>query len=147
MYTQTRHTKLGLATIAILQEGDLYETSVKIEYDGVCFRAKGTFSSEQEAHHWAYGVKQATNDDWAGYVSSQGILTESKPPKTRGALSYTIADALKQAQSAFDNFTLRQSSTSRNVSIQSVKTSTLLSAEEKATMEALFVKMGKAVSA
>lgn len=146
-YTQVRRTKLGLATITIRQEGDLHEATLKMEYDASMFKAKGIFSSEREAFHWAYGVKQATNDDWAGYASKEGILLESKPPKTRKALVYTVADALKQSKRNYDNFMLGKSSTSRdNVSLHSVKASKLLSVEEKATMESLFAKMGKAVS-
>ena len=119
----------------------------------LCSKQRAFFSSEREAFHWAYGVKQATNDDWAGYASKEGILLESKPPKTRKALVYTVADALKQSQRNYDNFMLGKSSTSRdNVSLHSVKASKLLSVEEKATMESLFAKMGeggvrKAVSA
>ena len=142
-YTQVRHTKLGLTTISIRQEGDLYEGEVKMEYDASMFRAKGIFSSEKEAFHWAYGIKQANNDDWAGYTSKEGILTESHPPKMRAALSYTIAAALKQAQSDYDHFTLAQpSSAYSKMSLRAVQTSPLLSPEEKTTMAALFVKMG-----
>ena len=72
----------------------------------LCSKQRAFFSSEREAFHWAYGVKQATNDDWAGYASKEGILLESKPPKTRKALVYTVADALKQSQRNYDNFML-----------------------------------------
>ena len=147
-YTQARHTKLGLAIVTIRQEGDFWESCVTISDDDTIFKVEGIFTNAREAFHWAYGVKQATNDDWAGYTSKEGILLESKPPKTRKALVYTVADALKQSQRDYDNYMLGKSSSSKdNVSLHSVKTSTLLSAEEKATMEALFAKMGKAVSA
>ena len=125
-YTQVRHTTLGLTTISIRQVGDLYEGEVKMEYDVAMFSAKGIFSSEKEAFHWAYGLNQANHDDWAGYASKEGILLESKPPKTRKALVYTVADALKQSQRNYDNFMLGKSSTSRdNVSLHSVKASKL----------------------
>ena len=97
-----------------------------MEYDVAMFSAKGIFSSEKEAFHWAYGLNQANHDDWAGYASKEGILLESKPPKTRKALVYTVADALKQSQRNYDNFMLGKSSTSRdNVSLHSVKASKL----------------------
>ena len=146
-YTQARHTKLGLATVTIRQEGDLWESCVTISDDDTIFKVEGIFTNAREAFHWAYGVKQATNDDWAGYTSKEGILTESHPPKTRKALSYTIAEALKQAQGDYTDFTLSKSSTINDkISMSSVQTSTLLSDEEKALVAAVFSKLQKVVT-
>ena len=148
IYTQSRQTKLGLAIVSIQQEDYMYKAEVKIECDTAVFKAKGIFSSPREAFHWSYGVKQVTNDAWAGYVSADGILAETKPPKTRKAIIITIQDALRQAQVDYDSFTLSKSSSATDkVSMSAVKASTALSEEEKATMTALFAKMGKAVSA
>lgn len=144
MYSQSRQTKLGLAVVTIKQEGDLYDATVTISYQDTIFTAEGIFSCAREAYHWSYGVKQETNDNWAGYQLVNGVLTETKPPKTRGALVYTPKEALISAQHDYDNYILGKSSgESDKVSISTVKASTLLSDDDKLVMEKLFAKMGK----
>ena len=144
-YMQIRHTKLGLATVNIKQEGDLYDASVTISYNDVTFRASAILSDAREASYWSYGVKQATNDDYAGYQLRDGMLIETHPSKTRSARVLTVSQALSQAQATYDNFTLKSSSSvGDNVSIKSLTTSSLLSDEDKVVMATLLAKLGKA---
>ena len=143
-YTQSRQTKLGLAVITIRQEGDLWESTVAISYEDTIFKAEGIFADAREAFNWSYGVKQSRNDRYAGYQAKDGMLIETKPAKNKIAHVLSIAEALRESQSSYDNFELSRSSTiGDKVSMASIKTSTLLSDEEKATMTALFAKMGK----
>ena len=143
-YTQSRQTKLGLAVVTIKQEGDLWDATVTISYKDTIFRASAILSDAREAYNWSYGIKQATNDAWAGYQLVNGVLVETKPPKTRQARVSTITDALISAQNDYNEFSLSKSTISNDkVSMSAVKTSSLLSDEEKATMTALFAKLGK----
>ena len=144
-YIQTRQTKLGLSTVNIKQDGDLYDASVTISYNDVTFRASAILSDAREASYWTYGVKQATNDNYAGYqLNNNGMLVETHPPKTRVARVLTVTQALIQSQSDYDNFELSKSSTvGDKVSIKSLTTSNLLSDEDKAVMTTLLAKLGK----
>lgn len=143
-YTQSRQTKLGLAVVLIKPEGDLWESSVTISYEDTIFRAEGIFADAREAFCWAYGVKQTRNDRYAGYTVKDGMLIESKPAKNKIAYVLSIAEALTESQNSYNDFSLAKSSTiGDKVSMSAVKTSTLLTDEEKATMAALFAKLGK----
>ena len=143
-YTHSRQTKLGLAMVLIKQEGDLWESTVTISYDDTIFKAEGIFSSAKEAFFWTYGIKQGRNDRYAGYTVKDGMLIESKPAKGKIADIISIRDALLESQSSYNNFELSKSSSiGDKVSMSAIKTSTLLSDDEKATMIALFAKIGK----
>ncbi len=144
-YTQSRQTKLGNAVVAIKQEENRWKASVTISYDDTIFRAEGIFADAREAFLWAYGVKQMSNDRWAGYIAKDGVLRETKPPKTRKAIIISIADALREAQKNYNEFALSKSSVGDKISMSAVQASTALSAEDKATMEALFLKLRKQV--
>lgn len=147
-YTQTRQTKLGLATVTIHPEGDLVESTVTISYADTIFKAEGIFGSVREAFLWAYGVKQTRNDRYAGFQAKDGQLIESKPAKGKVADVISIQDALIESQSDYDNFTLaKSSSTLDKVSLAAVKASTLLTEEEKSLMASLFAKLGKVSNA
>ena len=144
VYSQSRQTKLGLAVVAIKQEGDLWDARVTISYNDVTFSASAILSDACEAYHWTYGVKQAVNDDYAGYQVKDGMLVESHPPKTRVARVLTVSQALSQVQSNYDHFELgKSSSSSDNISIKSLTTSTLLSDDDKAVMAGILAKLGK----
>lgn len=145
IYTQSRQTKLGLATVTIKQEGDLFEATVTITYNDVIFKAEGIFSSSREAFHWAYGVKQETNDGWSGYQIHNGVLVETKPKKNMPPRTSTIVAALQSSIVDYQNFELSKSTGSAEdkISMSAVKSSPLLSEEDKITMASLFAKMGK----
>ena len=142
-YTQSRSTKLGIATITLRPEGDLVDATVTISYADAVFKAEGIFSTMREAWHWAYGIKQALNDGYAGYTWQNDNLVASKPGKGKVADIISVRDALRASQADYDNFSLAKSTTGDKVSMAAIKTSTLLSDEEKATMAALFAKLGK----
>lgn len=143
-YTQSRQTKLGLATVTIKPEGDLVEATVTISYDNTIFKADGIFSTIREAFLWAYGVKQTRNDRYAGYTAQGSNFVESRPAKGKAAEVISIRDALMESQSDYDNFDLKKASVSSDkVSLSYVKASTLLSDDEKALMASLFAKLGK----
>lgn len=143
-WTQSKQTKLGLATVVIKPEGDLVEAVVTITYEDAIFKAEGIFSSVREAFLWAYGVKQTRNDRYAGYTSKENKLIETHPSKGKLADMLSKAEALIESQSDYDNFTLSKStSTLDKISMSAVKASTLLSDDDKAIMAALFAKMGK----
>lgn len=143
-YTQSRQTKLGLAVVTINQEGDLYESTVTITYGDTIFKATGIFASETEAGMWSYGVKQNRNDRYAGYTVKDGMLIETKPAKNKIAHVLSIKDALLESQSSYNTFSLAKSTIAGDkVSMNAVRTSTLLSDEDKAIMASLFAKMGK----
>lgn len=145
-WTQSRQTKLGLATVTINPQGDLVEVTVTISYGETVFKAEGIFSSVREAFLWAYGVKQTRNDRYAGYTSKEDRLIETTPKKGKIADTLSKTEALLESQSDYDNFTLsKTTSTLDKVSISAIKSSTLLSDEDKAIMTALFAKMGKVV--
>jgi len=148
-YSQERQTKLGLATVIINQEGDLFEASVSIAYgmtpNQTRFTAEGIFSSAREAFLWAYGVKQTRNDHYAGYQRQGDNLVELKPAKGKTAEVISVADALTESQSDYDNFTLARASKidTDKVSVKTLTTSTLLSPEEQAFMAGVLAKLGK----
>ena len=145
-YIQIRQTKLGRATVKIIQSPspDIWDASVIIVYKERVFEASALLSDVREAFFWAYGVKQATNDAYAGYQLNDGMLIETHPPKNRAARVLTVSQALSQAQSNYDNFELSKSSAvGDNVSIKSLTTSKLLSDEDKAVMATILAKLGK----
>ena len=143
-YIQKRQTKLGMSTVKIVPSQDLWDACVTIVYGERVFESSAVLSSSREAFFWTYGVKQATNDAFAGFQLKDGMLIETHPSKTRAARVLTVTQALIQSQSDYDNFELSKSSTvGDKVSIKSLTTSSLLSDEDKAVMATILAKLGK----
>jgi len=147
IYLQSRQTKLGLAVVTIKAEGDLFETSVVITEGSTDFKAEGIFSDVREAFCWAYGVKQIRNDRYADYQRQENNLVESKPSKGHIAEVISVQNALIESQQNYDNFSLARSSKidTDKVSLKSLTTSPLLTAEDKSILAGLLAKMGKVI--
>ena len=146
MYTSQRQTKLGLATVTIRQEGDLFEAIVSIVDGANEFKANGIFSSAQEAETWAYGSKQQSNDYFSGYKRQGNNLIETKPAKNKIAEILTIEQAITEIQHNYDNYKgLGRSSAVKGDSVSSkeVENSDKLSPEEKLAWATMLIKMGK----
>lgn len=159
-WKQSRQTKLGYATIEIVQVQDLYEAQVRITNfitieplivntrpDEVKFVATETFGDARCAFHWAYGLKQSINDDYAGFTRVGNDLIESRPKKGQSPITMTIEQVIKSVRNNYDNFTLGRTSTSKgdSISVSQVKLSTL-SSDEQAMLLALMTKAKGMVS-
>lgn len=135
-WKQERQTKLGLATIEIVQVQDLYEATVSL-VNGIdaMFIVTETFGDARCAFHWAYGVKQALNDDWSGYKRQGDNLVESKPAKGKTANIIPIESAIKSVIEDYNQFVLGRTASSKGdtISVSEVKSSTL-SQDDQATL-------------
>lgn len=144
-YVATRLTKLGLATVTIKPEGDLVEATLTITDEGTVFSASAIFGDAREAFFWTYGVRQKTNDYYSGYTRQGNNLVEKTPPKNRAPNCISVRDALIASQDRYNNFELSKTrDTSDKLSLSAVKSSTLVSAEEKVLLESVFARLGKA---
>lgn len=148
-WTQSRQTKLGLATIGIVQVQDLYEAKVSLvnEDTDLIFQAIETFEDARAAKFWAYGLKQSINDDYAGYIREGNILIESKPRKGQSPITMTIDSVIESVRNSYDKFTLGRTSSPKgdSISVAQVMSSTL-SGEDQATLLALMAKAKAKVS-
>lgn len=148
-WRQSRHTKLGYATIEIVQVQDLYEAKVSFVNEGIdlIFQAVETFGDTRCAKMWAYGLKQSINDDYAGYSREYDTLIETRPAKGKIAITLPILTVIQNVIFDYDNFELGKTASSKGdtISVSQVKASTL-SPEDQATLLALMAKAKGTVS-
>lgn len=142
-WTQQRQTKLGLVTITIVEVQDLYEVSVSFVNDSsnLKFQVSETFGDTRAAFFWAYGLKQAINDDWAGFTREGNTLVASHPKKGKKPEIYVIEQAIESIRHEYDTFVLGRTSTSKGdtISTSEVKASSL-SPEDQKTLLALMAR-------